>query len=155
METRIRSAEERRREIEAAAAQMGIDEAYISLLVDAFYDRIRAHPQLGPIFADKISDWGPHLTRMKDFWASVALNAGRYSGRPVPKHAALKSVQPEHFKLWLGLFREVLEKTAPSPEAVPYFMERAERIAESLKLAMFGLPGLGAPSYDMGSDNAR
>ena len=57
---------------------MGIDEAYISLLVDTFYERIRDHAVLGPIFAEKIGDnWGPHLARMKDFWASVALNAGR------------------------------------------------------------------------------
>ena len=146
METRIRTAEERRREIEAAAARMGVDEAYISLLVDTFYERIRDHAVLGPIFNDKIGDnWGPHLARMKDFWASVALNAGTYSGRPVPKHKALTAVEPHHFALWLALFRQTLADTAPSPEAAAYFMERAERIAESLKLAMFGLPGLGAP----------
>ena len=146
METRIRTAEERRREIEAAAARMGVDEAYISLLVDTFYERIRDHAVLGPIFNDKIGEnWGPHLARMKDFWASVALNAGRYSGRPAPKHKALTSVEPHHFALWLALFRDTLADTAPSPQAAAYFMERAERIAESLKLAMFGLPGLGAP----------
>ena len=147
METRIRTAEERRVEIEAAASAMGIDEAYISLLVDTFYARIREHGVLGPIFADKIGgDWGPHLARMKDFWASVALNAGRYSGRPVPKHKALTSVEPGHFALWLALFRATLDDTAPTREAADYFMKRAERIAESLKLAMFSLPVLNAPA---------
>ncbi|PQA86826.1 group III truncated hemoglobin [Hyphococcus luteus] len=146
METRIRTADERRREIEAAAVKMGIDEAYISVLVDTFYGKVRAHPVLGPVFAEKISDWGPHLAKMKDFWASVALNAGRYSGKPVPKHAALTSVQERHFDIWLGLFRETLDETAPTPQAADYFMERAMRIAESLKLAMFGLPGLRAPA---------
>ncbi|WP_428409144.1 group III truncated hemoglobin [Hyphococcus sp.] len=146
METRIRSAEERRNDIAAAAAAMGIDEEYISTLVDTFYERVRAHPLLGPVFEEKIGDdWGPHLARMKDFWASVALNAGRYSGKPVPKHKALTDVHPWHFDIWLGLFRSTLADTAPSPEAAVYFMERAVRIAESLKLAMYGLPGLGAP----------
>ncbi|WDI31267.1 group III truncated hemoglobin [Hyphococcus flavus] len=140
-----RTAEERRQEIQANAAGLGIDDAYISLLVDTFYERVRAHPLLGPIFEEKIGgNWGPHLARMKDFWASVAMNAGRYSGKPVPKHKALTRVQPWHFNIWLGLFRETLEETAPAPAAVPYFMERAERIAESLQLAMFGLPGLDA-----------
>ena len=143
MEVRIRSADERRREIRAQAAAMGIDEAYIDRLVETFYERIRAHALIGPIFEDVIGDnWGPHLARMKDFWASVALNAGRYSGKPVPVHQKLADVQPWHFNIWLSLFRQTLEDTAPSRAAVPYFMERAERIAESLQLAMFGGPEL-------------
>ena len=36
----------------------------------------------------------------------------------------------------------VRKDTGPSREALGYFMERAERIAESLQLAMFGFPGL-------------
>ena len=140
---RLRTAQERRDEIQAHADQLGIDDAYISQLVDEFYARIREHPLIGPIFDDAIGDnWGPHLARMKDFWASVALNAGRYSGKPVPKHQRLSAAQPWHFDIWLALFRQTLEETAPSPAAVDYFMERAERIAESLKLAMFGIPGL-------------
>jgi len=140
---RIRTAEDSRIEIQARAERLGIDDAYISQLVDEFYSRIRAHSLIGPIFEDVIGDnWGHHLARMKDFWASVAFNAGRYSGKPVPKHQALTSVQPWHFEIWLALFRETLEETAPSQEVVDYFMERAERIAESLKLAMFGVPSL-------------
>ncbi len=147
METRIRTADERRAEIEAAAAKMGIDDAYISTLVDTFYARVRADPDLGPIFEEKIGDnWDAHLARMKDFWASVALNAGRYSGRPVPKHKELTAVEKRHFTIWLSHFHDVLEETAPTPAAALYFMERAVRIAESLQFAMFGLPSLGAPA---------
>ena len=143
MEMRVVSAAQRRREIQARAAEMGIDDAYIDRLVETFYERIRAHPLIGPIFEQAIGEnWGPHLARMKDFWASVALNAGRYSGKPVPAHQKLDGVEPWHFNIWLALFRQTLEDTAPTPAAVPYFMERAERIAESLQLAMFGGPEL-------------
>lgn len=143
MSNAVITAHERRAAIRARAAAMGIDEAYISHLVDAFYARIRAHETLGPIFNDAIGEhWDRHLPRMKSFWTSVALNAGTYSGQPVPAHQKLTTVQPQHFRIWLSLFRQTLEDTAPSPEAVPYFMERAERIAESLQLAMFGFPGL-------------
>jgi hemoglobin len=142
-ETHIRSASERRAEIEAKAAQLGIDDVFIDRLVETFYGRIREDATLGPIFNNAISDWGPHLATMKDFWASVAFNAGRYSGRPVPVHLKHKTIRKEHFGVWLGLFREVLEEISPSPLTVAYFMERAERIAQSLQLAMFGLPGLG------------
>ena len=143
MEVRVVSAAQRRREIQARAAEMGIDDVYIDRLVETFYERIRAHPLIGPIFEQAIGEnWGPHLARMKDFWASVALNAGRYSGKPVPAHQKLDGVEPWHFNIWLALFRQTLEDTAPTPAAVPYFMERAERIAESLQLAMFGGPEL-------------
>lgn len=145
MATEIRTAEERRKAIQTNATAMGIDEGYISELVETFYERVRANPDLGPIFDNVIGDnWGPHLARMKDFWASVALNAGLYSGKPVPKHQKLEHVTPKHFETWLALFRQTLEDTAPSPAAVLYFMERADRIANSLQLAMFGLPSLQA-----------
>lgn len=140
-QTRVRSAEERREEIRANAAAMGIDEAFISTLVETFYARIREHPLLGPIFENAIGDdWDRHLATMKNFWASVALNAGLYSGKPVPAHAKHTQIQPWHFNIWLALFEQTLKDTAPTPGAVLYFMERAERIAQSLQLAMFGLP---------------
>lgn len=143
MDHSVRIASERRAQVQADATAMGIDDDYISLLVDTFYTRIRADAELGPIFDKVIGDnWGPHLARMKDFWASVALNAGRYSGKPVPKHQKLGEATPDHFVKWLSLFRQTLEDTAPSPAVVLYFMERADRIANSLQLAMFGLPSL-------------
>lgn len=139
------TAHERRAEIQRRANAIGVDESYVSLLVDEFYRRIRVHAVLGPIFNDAIGDrWDHHLPRMKSFWASVALNAGTYSGQPVPAHRKLTDVEQSHFAIWLALFRQTLEDTAPTPEAVAYFMERANRIAESLQLAMFGFPGLPA-----------
>ena len=139
----VRSADERRREIQEAATRMGIDDAYISELVETFYETIRADEQLGPIFEAKIGDnWASHLAKMKDFWSSVAMNSGRYNGKPVVVHNKLSNVTGDNFQTWLTLFRQTLDATAPTPEAIPYFMERAERIAESLQLSMFGYPGL-------------
>lgn len=133
------TARERRQQIQARALAMGIDDAFVSLLVETFYQRIRKHDVLGPIFEQAIGEnWNPHLARMKDFWASVAYNAGRYSGKPVPAHVKLTHVEEWHFAVWLGLFRQTLQDIAPNAKVVSYFMERAERIAESLRLAMFG-----------------
>jgi len=140
----VQSAAERRQKIQDHAASLGIDEAYISKLVDTFYERIHAHAQLGPIFAQVIGDneWAPHLATMKSFWSSVALSTGHYSGQPVPKHKAIGGIEENHFTLWLSLFEDTLKDTAPSEGATAYFMERANRIATSLKLAIFGMPGL-------------
>ena len=143
--TQITSAEARREEIRAYADSIGVDETYISLLVDSFYDKVRAHPALGPVFDDAIKDnWPAHLAKMKSFWGSVAPDAGSYSGKPVPAHKKHASIRSSHFPVWLGLFRQTLDETAPTPAAVQYFMERAERIAQSLQLAIFGAPEVNA-----------
>lgn len=139
MTYQTRSAEDRRRDIQENAARLGIDDAFISELVETFYARVRAHPRLGPIFNGEINDWPAHLAKLKDFWASVAMNAGRYSGKPMPAHMKLEGITREDFGMWLGLFRQTLEDLAGSEETVDYFMQRAERIAQSLQLAMFGL----------------
>ncbi len=141
--TTLRTADERHREILAEAERVGVDEIYIARLVDTFYAKVRRHDELGPIFNRVIGDrWDQHLAKLKDFWASVALDAGRYSGRPVPAHIRLEGVEERHFHAWLALFRETLEETAPTPGAVEFFMSRAERIARSLQYAMFSIPGL-------------
>lgn len=138
---------QKRAQIRAAADAMGIDEAYLSRLVDEFYSRVRTDARLGPIFVGEIGDdWGAHLARMKAFWASVALNAGVYSGKPVPVHQKLDGVERSDFARWLGLFRATLDDTAPTPEAANYLMVRAERIARSLEIAMFERTSDGIPS---------
>ncbi len=140
MTVRIRSAEDRRREIQENAARLGIDEAFISDLVETFYRRVRSHPLLGPVFEREIGDhWDPHLATMKDFWSSVAMNTGRYSGKPFPAHMKLAGITPAHFNVWLALFRMTLEDLSDNAETVDYFMERAGRIARSFQLGMFEL----------------
>lgn len=136
-----RIALERRAALRADAAAIGVDEAYIARMVHAFYGRIRADAALGPVFDAAIADrWPAHLERMVAFWSSVALHTGGYSGKPVPAHARLDGLSPELFQRWLALFRETLHETAPSPEAADYFIERADRIAASLQMALFGFP---------------
>ena len=143
MNETLARAHERRLEVRAHAASIGINEAYVSTLVDSFYAAVRKDPVLGAIFDRAIGDrWDDHLPRMKRFWSSVAMNTGTYSGKPVPAHQKLTGIEPAHFTRWLALFRQTLEATAPSPEAADYFMVRAGRIAESLQLAMFGFEGL-------------
>lgn len=122
-----------------------INDQMIERLVRHFYSRIREDRTLGPIFAAAIpADWEPHLQTMMSFWSSVMMMSGRYKGQPVPKHLALKTVRPEHFETWLRLFRESTQEIC-SAEVAPLFVERAERIAESLKLAMYGVPEIRTP----------
>ena len=121
-------------------ADTGIDEAMIARLVDAFYDRVRVDPLIGPVFNDRITDWGPHLEQMRLFWSSVALMSGVYHGRPMPKHLPLP-VDARHFDHWLELFEATAADVCP-PAAAAHFIERARRIAESLELGVAGAKGV-------------
>jgi hemoglobin len=124
----------------AVAKFTNVDEANIRTLVDTFYAKVRRDPTLAPIFLRAIpGDWQPHLEKMYAFWSSVMLTTGRYKGNPVIKHMALPGMNPGLFTHWLALFdascRELFDE-----EISAAFRAKAERIAESLKLALFYRP---------------
>ena len=109
-------------------------ETQIENLVATFYAGIRRHPSLGPIFEREMGcDWTAHLRTMCDFWSSVMLTSGRYKGRPIPAHVKLTGIEPAHFAQWLVLF-EATAKELFQPALAAAFIEKARRIAESLKL---------------------
>ena len=110
-----------------------LSEAVLTDLVHRFYDKVRLDPVLGPIFADRIGDWEPHLEKMVDFWSSVALMTGRYHGSPVAKHEGLPLIW-QHFERWLDLFRQTAREVC-THEGATHVVARAERIAHSLHLA--------------------
>lgn len=109
-----------------------VDRAFIGRLVREFYGRVRRDERLGPIFAAEISgSWEPHLEKMTDFWCSVILKDGSYSGRPVPAPMRLQQVREADFDVWLGHFRTTVEELCPDGVGGT-FVDRAERIAKSL-----------------------
>jgi hemoglobin len=118
----------------AIMAETDLDEDVLRTLVHVFYDKVRREAVLGPIFAARIANWGPHLERMVVFWSSVALMTGRYHGRPVPAHTPLP-IDGAHFDRWLALFRETAREVC-TPAGATLVIERAERIARSLHIAV-------------------
>ena len=121
-------------------ARTGITESMIERLVHGFYAKVREDALLAPVFEARIHDWETHLQRMCAFWSSVALMSGRYHGSPMAKHMPLP-VDADHFDRWLALFVETARELCP-PEAVAHFVERAQRIAESLELGVAGQNGV-------------
>lgn len=116
----------------ADALACGIDDAFISHLVEQFYEAIRADKILGPIFGAKVSDWPSHLARMKDFWASIMLESGRFSGNPMRKHVAIGGLDIAHFARWQSLWNATLTEIAPNEQVANRFRDAAQRIGESL-----------------------
>lgn len=117
-----------------------ISEQAIRRLVDDFYTKVRADPALGPVFDNAIGgDWDEHLATMRDFWSSVMLTSGRYKGNPVAVHRQVAGIELKLFERWLALFAETCRELFDD-ELAEAFNSRAQRIAESLKLAVFYRP---------------
>lgn len=138
--TIVKPSERRVQIIAEVADRTGIDEAMIHRLVHAFYAKVREDELLGPIFDNRVDSWALHLERMCLFWSAVALMSGRYHGQPMEKHLPLP-VESDHFDRWLKLWRETALEICPAPAAA-HFIERAERIAESLELGIAGENGV-------------
>lgn len=116
----------------AAAAAVSIDARYINRLVEQFYDKVRADAVLAPVFAARITDWAPHLARMKHFWAVILLGEGQFSGSPMALHAAIPGIGEFHFRRWLALFDATLRELEGDPGATMLVGTRARSIADSL-----------------------
>jgi hemoglobin len=124
---------------EFEASESRLSEDGIARLVDAFYARVREDPDLGPVFERAIVDWGPHLATMRRFWSSVMLTSGRYKGNPVAVHHRVDGIEYDLFARWLALFDETCRDLFDD-EVAAAFRDKATRIADSLKLALFYRP---------------
>jgi hemoglobin len=114
-----------------------VTEADLQSLVDAFYAKVRRDPVLGPVFDRAVGDWPEHLEKLGAFWSSVMLTSGRYKGSPMAAHLRQgKAIEPAMFDRWLDLWRETAREALAAPDA-DAVIEKADRIAESLKLALF------------------
>jgi hemoglobin len=119
----------------APGVDAGITEAVIRNLVHAFYARVRADPLLGPVFNARVEDWPAHLDKLCAFWSSVMLMTGRYKGTPMKAHADLPEIVPGQFQRWLALFHATAREICPNA-AASLFIDRSERIAQSLQLGI-------------------
>jgi hemoglobin len=115
-----------------------ITEPAIAALVERFYAKARRDPMIGPVFNNAVDDWDEHLHKLSDFWSSVMLTTGRYKGNPMAAHLR-QPIEPQFFARWLALWRETTGELF-APEIAARFREKAERIGESLKLALFYRP---------------
>jgi hemoglobin len=116
---------------------IAIDEPALARLVEQFYTRIRQDPELGPIFNHAVDDWPEHFAKLTDFWSSVMLGSGRYKGNPVAAHRKHAGrITPELFDRWLAIWKATTDELM-APGTAAALQEKAERIAESLKLALF------------------
>lgn len=107
----------------------------VEKVVRSFYARVRADETLGPIFERRIGDdWEPHLSKMVDFWSSLTMMTGSYSGRPHAAHHGL-GLTAANFDHWLVLFDKTIDDCCQGYVA-ELFRTRARRVADSLQIGL-------------------
>src|SRR3954464_5390407 len=86
----------------------------IKLLVNSFYDKVKADNVIGYIFNDIAKvNWEKHLPVMYDFWENIIFFTNNYSGNPMIAHMNLNqlvALKKEHFEQWLKLFTGTVDE---------------------------------------------
>ena len=79
------------------AAAVGLTEALVRRVIDAFYDKVRRDAVLGPVFAGAIvNDWAPHIEKINQFWLTATrLGTGYESARFLPAHMQHFSIRAD------------------------------------------------------------
>ncbi|UNK41635.1 group III truncated hemoglobin [Luteimonas sp. S4-F44] len=103
-------------------------EEEVILLVHAFYARVRADAQLGPVFEAHVEDWSAHLALLIDFWSAMLRGTRRFRGAPVQRHMRLDGLDEAMFARWLALFRQTTAALGNAPMQ-QLANEMAERVA--------------------------
>ena len=89
----------------------------VSILVNAFYAKIRNDESLGPIFNNRIPQgkWPEHLDKLTDFWETNLFGIAKFNGNPTRKHIEVdksldNSIDQHHFAQWLNLWLETIDE---------------------------------------------
>lgn len=122
----------RERDLTRPEPPSSLDDATLARLVDAFYDRVQADAELGPVFARAVHDWPSHKALLVAFWSSVALGTRRYRGNPMAVHRGVAGIDAAHFERWLALWRRTAADVL-APDAAAVMVAHAERIGRSLR----------------------
>lgn len=110
----------------------------VDFLVRRFYDQIRIHETLGPIFNEVVKDWDTHLIHLSDFWEMILMQSGPGAGKfnPIQVHrevdtAVDNSIEQVHFGNWLELWFSTIDRYFEG-ETADFAKEHARRMAHML-----------------------
>lgn len=115
--------------------------ADIRLLIDTFYEKVKADEVIGFIFNEIAQvNWAHHLPVMYAFWEFLLLGTpDAYRGNPIQKHLDLHQKFPlkiEHFDRWVSLFQGSVDELFEGPTA------------ESAKFRGYAIAETWKPKFD-------
>lgn len=110
----------------------------VDFLVRRFYEQVRDHELLGPVFNEIVQDWEVHLVHLSDFWEMILLQTGPGAGKfnPTKVHREVDakvdySIDQVHFGNWLELWFGTIDQYYEG-EVAEYAKEHARRMAHML-----------------------
>lgn len=110
----------------------------VDFLVRRFYEQVRDHELLGPVFNGVVQDWEVHLVHLSDFWEMILLQTGPGAGKfnPTKVHREVDakvdySIDQVHFGNWLELWFGTIDQYYEG-EVAEYAKEHARRMAHML-----------------------
>jgi hemoglobin len=112
----------------------------IKLLVDSFYDKVKADPSIGYIFTEVARvNWARHLPVMYKFWENALFFTGGYAGNPMKVHThlhRLAQLKPEHFNQWMLLFSSTVDELFAG-ERAQLAKQKAASISSVMQIKLF------------------
>ncbi|MEO5622228.1 MAG: group III truncated hemoglobin [Dokdonella sp.] len=118
----------------AANATPMLDAEQLAILVDRFYEKVRADVLLGAVFNPVVHDWEAHKRLLTSFWVGVVLRAGTYRGNPLGMHRP-HPIRREHFARWLALWEETCREIFDACSA-QIMIDYAQRIGTGMQLGL-------------------
>lgn len=113
----------------------------ISLLIQRFYDKIRADEEIGFYFNELIPDWDSHLEKLTDFWEMNLFGGKIYKGNPLEAHNKVDEhfhgkISSNEFGIWLNLWFATLEELFEG-ENVEILKRRARKMGTFLMVSIY------------------
>lgn len=86
----------------------------IKMVIDTFYEKVRADASIGFIFNEIAKvDWEHHMPIMYTFWESTVFGTGTYTRNAMTPHFVLQDkvkFTAAHFERWVFLFVKTVDE---------------------------------------------
>jgi hemoglobin len=103
----------------------------LAVLVDEFYDRVLADPELAPFFAHTSIE---KLRRMQsEFLASMLDGPVQYTGVALSHAHAGRGITLHHYRLFANHFLETLKDRGVAPEDIALVLDRLNLYADDIR----------------------
>jgi hemoglobin len=121
-----------------------VNRADIELLVNRFYERVKADPLIGKFFTELyLVDWNHHLPVMYSFWENALFFTGGYTGNPMEIHRRLHQVlhlNQADFMRWNMLFTSTVDELFKGEKA-ELAKQRALSISQVMQIKILSVSG--------------
>ena len=105
-------------------------ESKIAELVDDFYDRVLADPELGPFFKD--TSMGKLLRMQREFFSAALDGPITYTGRPLSHVHHGRGITKHHFALFVNHLLDTLRDRGISDQDVTNIISRISTYADEI-----------------------